>query len=459
MTKSMAPTAFVDRRARVDGYYVIPIIQINKAQTDTHPRLPSTIKFGDWESLPSFLHAIIECLLADSTAALRNREPGRFLGTDRPDVAAVLRRAADRFCAAITLATTDFSFQNIFDALNVISSIRYEGGETVGEILFLPPNVTEVDTRVKFNKPVSLYQHRLARKVVEMSGQHLSCLCYGSMGISGLGALRAEVNDNVFRVLFLGHYKWDLYYKHILLMKTAFGVPRLPAVRLSQEDFCSTARRILTDFQVEDERRLWSIIETSMEQRHGTMLVISERAAKEADRLKNQSIGIEPTEVTPELVRRLSGIDGAMLVSPKGVCHAIGVILDGIATDDGDSSRGARYNSAIRYFASAHCPTLCVVVSEDGYIDMIPTLRRQIRKSEIDLRIEALKTKDIHDFHKTISWLQEHRFYLTASDCEAVNREVGRIYSAPMELGDIRFEISTFVPHPAMNDSYYLPEA
>jgi hypothetical protein len=451
--------SFCGRPGRVDGYYVVPVIQINKARLDEQPRLPLPIKFGEWESLPSFLDAIIGRLLADSTVALGDKEPGRSLLASPSDVTAVLRRAADQFCIAITLATEDISFQNIFDNLNVISAIPYEGRETIGEILFLPPNAKEVEIRVRFEKSVPLSQHRLVRKVVEMTGQTLTCLCHGSTGINGLGTLRAVDNDNAFRAVFTGHYKWDLYYKNILLMKTAFGVPRLPAVRLSHNDFCSTARRVFADLQANDEQRLWSIIQTCMEQRHGTMLVISKYASEEADRLKNQSIGIEATELTPELVRRLSGIDGAILVSPKGACHAIGVILDGIATDGGDSSRGSRYNSAIRYLASSHSSTLCLVVSEDGYIDMLPMLRPQIRKSEIDFRIETLKTKGIHDFHKTIGWLQEHRFYLTASECEVVNREVGRIYSTPMELGDIRFEISPFVPHAAMNDTYYSPEA
>ncbi len=187
-----------------------------------------------------------------------------------------------------------------------------------------------------------------------------------------------------------------------------------------------------------------------MEQRHGTMLVSSESADEEARRLRNQSIGIEPTEVTPELVRRLTGIDGAILISPKGVCDAIGVILDGIATDDGDSSRGARYNSAIRYLASAKSPTMRLVVSEDGYVNMLPRLQPQIRKSDIDLRVETLEAKRVDEFHRTINWLQEHRFYLDPSQCDVVNKEVARIYSARMEGGELRVEMPTLLPHPAM---------
>ncbi len=186
------------------------------------------------------------------------------------------------------------------------------------------------------------------------------------------------------------------------------------------------------------------------------MLVFSESAEQEALRLKNQSIGIAPIQITPELVGRLTGIDGATLINPKGVGHAIGVILDGIATDQGDSARGARYNSAIRYLASSNSPTMCLVVSEDGYVDMLPKLRPQIRKADIDAQIDILKTKGIHDFHKPYNWLEEHRFYLTEAQCEIVNTELERIYSTPMEVGGLRFEIAPFCPNPAMNESYYL---
>ena len=49
------------------------------------------------------------------------------------------------------------------------------------------------------------------------------------------------------------------------------------------------------------------------------------------------------------LIRNVTSIDGAVLLDSHGVCHSIGVILDGIATNKGTSARGARYNSAVRY--------------------------------------------------------------------------------------------------------------
>ena len=67
----------------------------------------------------------------------------------------------------------------------------------------------------------------------------------------------------------------------------------------------------------------------------------------------------------------MTAIDGAVLLGPDGVCHAIGVILDGLAGDRGDPERGARFNSAVRYVDSRQEVCLAIVVSEDKTLDVI----------------------------------------------------------------------------------------
>jgi len=38
--------------------------------------------------------------------------------------------------------------------------------------------------------------------------------------------------------------------------------------------------------------------------------------------------------LTPEVFRRVSGIDGAVMVDAAGICYAVGVILDGMAATE-----------------------------------------------------------------------------------------------------------------------------
>jgi DNA integrity scanning protein DisA with diadenylate cyclase activity len=452
--------SFCGMATRVGGYHVAPILQFDRHQVVEYPQLPEPIRYGEYSAPAGLFESTIECLLREASSALAGREPGRFFDVMRGDANGILREAGDHFCSAITLATGDLTFQGVFETLNNISSLPYEGVGAIGELLFTPVSCRDVDVRVRLRTPVSLHNYRLARKMIETTGRNLSCVCTGASGISGLGVLQNKTADGVIRVRFSGHYNWDMYYKNVAVMQSAFGVPRLPRVKIKEAAFRTAVRRLFREIQEEAELRLWRIVEAVMKQRHGTIIVVSAAAEKEADRLKKQSIATERVSLTPDLVGQLTNIDGAILLDTNVVCHAIGVILDGMATEEGDPSRGARYNSALRYISSQpKSSTLCLVVSDDGYVNMLPPFRAQIRRSAVRKYINLLRTQDTDDCWESINWLDEHRFYLNAEECRVVNREVSRIYDAPLEVGEIRLEIPEFLPHPDMNDTYYVEEA
>jgi hypothetical protein len=288
-----------------------------------------------------------------------------------------------------------------------------------------------------------------------MSGRDLSCLCHGAEGLAGLGAL-IDPQANVFRVEFTGHYQWSLFYGQRLLIKASFGVPTLPSVPLEERPFISNAVRVLPTLTREKAASLWTSVRAAMDQRHGTMLVVTDEAQAEASRLSMQALAVEPMPLTPELVRRVSGIDGAILANTDGICFALGVILDGLATQDGDPSQGARYNSATRYVSSRELPTLCVVVSEDGHVTMVPTLHPKIRHRELQRHIQLLQASGVETSYKVQLWLDKHRFYLNAEECEAVNRELARLEAAPQVDGERRFLVKRFTADVRMDASYYL---
>jgi hypothetical protein len=348
-------------------------------------------------------------------------------------------------------------YSEIFESLNVISSMRYEGQHTRGEIVFASSDSTDIERKVTFAKPVRLDSHRLARKMVEMSGNGLACFCQGHDGLAGLGSVKIEGGRtaSVFRAVFVDHYRWELYFGDLRLMISSFGVPRVPAPRLTESGFCSNARRLL-DLDRNQLARLWLNVSAAMEQGHGTMLVVSADAEKEAARLGRQSLQIEPALLTPELVRRISGIDGAIIVDRDSRCFAIGVILDGLASEHGDPSRGARFNSAIRYVSTIESAALCVVVSEDGQVDMIPKLLPQIGRDEVQSYVDRLRMETNENFFETRNWLDRHRFYLSAEQCENVNRELARIDEEPRPDNLLWIVTPLFEPNPGMDETYYL---
>jgi DNA integrity scanning protein DisA with diadenylate cyclase activity len=116
---------------------------------------------------------------------------------------------------------------------------------------------------------------------------------------------------------------------------------------------------------------MWQVVLEASRQPKGTLLVVSTEALAEADRLKLQCTLIEPVVLTPIITQLVTAIDGAVMLDPQGYCYSIGVILDGKASGRGNSTRGARYNSAIRYVESSPYPALVVVVSEDGMVDVM----------------------------------------------------------------------------------------
>jgi hypothetical protein len=451
--------SFCGSPVRVGNFHVAPILQAAQSEIDAFPRLSSPIRFQEWISTEGIVQALISHLLAEASDNLGTKEPGRFIGIVDTDCSGLLRKAGKTLCNAISLWLEDIMLQSVFENMNKISELRYEGEAAHGTIIFSPKDLTGLSNDVLLHQPISLDTHKLVRKIVEISDEHLGCICQGSDGLVGLRTLSDFGEDCVFRAVFTGHYRWALYENATLLMNCAFGVPSVPQPRLTWDEFFSNVRRIFAGLTIEQSKALWDAVSAAMDQRHGTMLVVSDEAASESQRLGAQAIAIEPMALSSALVARISGIDGAILVDRNCECHAFGVILDGIATNTGDPSRGARYNSACRYISSTKPPVVCLVVSEDGYVNMVPTLRPQIRRHDVERHVSRLKNLTSENYHSTQAWLDDHRFYLTSEQCDVVNTELSRIHSEPQEVGEIRLTTPVFRSDPEMNETYYLDES
>ncbi len=191
--------------------------------------------------------------------------------------------------------------------------------------------------------------------------------------------------------------------------------------------------------------------------------MIHPNAAQESERLENQSTVIEPFKLTVEDVGALTAVDGAVLVDPMGTCYAFGVILDGMATVNGDRSRGARFNSSVRYVESQlriGTPCVSIIVSEDGDICWLPQIRPQLSK-----RVLKEHTQDLKDLlasddvgspkcYRILNWMQRHAFYLPEETCLQVNKLVGRVYEYETKEGAWLKTSFNLAPDPLMDESY-----
>ncbi len=244
-------------------------------------------------------------------------------------------------------------------------------------------------------------------------------------------------------------------------MHVKYRQPELPKLIVDEVKFRSDVARIFSSVHNLDSDRLWQIVITATKQRHGTLVVISDKAQAESIRLAKQSTLIEPTVLTPDLVSMVTSIDGAVLISPDGTCFAIGVILDGFATHKGNRARGARYNSAIRYVESQeNC--LAIVVSEDGGVDLVPDLMPQIKQSDLLHAIEQIReiqgarNPDRRQYYKIKHWLQEHKFYLSQEQCDELNTTMREIEHIFFQESGMLIEHNEFAPHEDMNNSFFL---
>jgi hypothetical protein len=237
----------------------------------------------------------------------------------------------------------------------------------------------------------------------------------------------------------------------------------MPAQRLSRPEFEDTANRLFAQSGGCDGGRLWELALACADAEHGTMLVVSEDARGEAARLSGQALVVKQAEVVGDLMRHITRIDGAVLVEPNGSLVAIGVILDGLAATAGDRARGARYNSALRYLASTHHPTLIVLVSEDGMLDLMPRLRPQMKRAQLSALLDdlhaaaAIEPVDAEGFHRALNRVKAAAFYLSSEQCDEVNNLVREHWNRRRAEGaTLWIEERPLAPHPLMSDEYLI---
>ena len=151
--------------------------------------------------------------------------------------------------------------------------------------------------------------------------------------------------EDLFEFSFVDSYLWECRVpKHEVLLKVQNGVPRLSGRSINRD---TLSGKLLESFPQIEVNTYLDLIEAASKQQQGTMVVISTDAEDEANRLAKQSTLIEAIPLNASLVNAVPGIDGAILLGTDGKCYALGVILDGVANEQGNPARGARYNSAL----------------------------------------------------------------------------------------------------------------
>lgn len=172
----------------------------------------------------------------------------------------------------------------------------------------------------------------------------------------------------------------------------------------------------------------------------GTMLVIAQDAVREVERLSDTGFPLaEPIELA--LLGSLTRIDGAVVLDLAGRIHGIGMILDGLSGRSGEPSRGARYNSAVRFVESrmdggdGRCPVAIFVVSDDGIVDFVPMLPEKIPAPIYHVRMSAVRSYAdglVDELpQKELLWLERHPMHVSLADAAVIERAIARTPGAP----------------------------
>jgi len=363
---------FASESILVNGYLVLVVIRIDRAQYKTHYRLErDTVQKGDisYSVGRSLIETTIRAYLAALTDVLERPEPGRDLLRSL-DRSIVRRAAAEQLMRGPAWAGGDLmGLGDIYEICNTLSLQRYEGAESMGRLVFVRPDHPAITIILKLRSPVPIHSHGAIRKLLQMASDKL-CLFCDSREVYGLGTVDGYdgKSEDLFEVRFLKRFTWELVHAGHVMMHCRDGKPQLRPPGPAPEPIREALERVFPGKKID---RLVELCMSVAGQPHGAMLVVTPSAADEAVRLAKQATVIEPFALTPELIDLVTAVDGAVLVDLDGTCHAIGVILDGLAHDRCTSTRGARYNSGVRY-AYQRDDRVVLVKSEDGMVNVLP---------------------------------------------------------------------------------------
>ncbi len=430
-------------------YYIVTVLQLRAGDLARYPEFEVSWHHGSYRT--NFLLCCIDELLDYSQLALQLPEPGGMISGDIRSAEEMVRRAASKLMMSPFIEGQSMP-SYLFDGIDDLSKTPYEGDQGIGRLYIARDDNTDFERLLTLAVPVRIRETRWARKMLQMAAGDVGLLADTDV-IYALGRPLADRDRTAFTVDFLGRHQWDLRRGDDILMRVQAGEARLPSDRISHSRFKDNVSRVLPGTSAENATRLLEIYRLLASRPRGSLLVVASDAAAEAERLELQGSRIVPTVLTDELLDRAADIDGAILIAPDGVCHAIGVILDGPVNAACTPSRGGRYNSAVRYVSNAP-GRLAFIVSDDQTSDVVPLLRPRVSNAAIEEAIVALEAATLENYHGPRMFVRDHAFYLDAGRCDRVNAALARIRELPRELGRIVIIDQDLLPDPGFNPSY-----
>jgi len=255
------------------------------------------------------------------------------------------------------------------EIINALSGLNYERRESNGSIVYVK-NRSDAEYKIKFQKGIDfqIKNLRLIRKLLEMCDTRASLVVFNK-SIIGIGAK----STNLRRIQFEGTHKWSTHLSPKEMLKYQQG-----KFFFDRSDDQQTINLPKGFILKKYDKQFSGLIQILLRQKHGALLIISDNAKAEVNRLASLDRGyaIAPINLTIlqnlHLIKNLTSIDGAVFIDRQLICYGAGIILDGIARTSGSIARGARYNSARCYLDNVtDVQAAAIIVSEDETVDTV----------------------------------------------------------------------------------------
>lgn len=299
---------------------------------------------------------------------LSPRQSDTFFGL-APDL--LSRAAAQLFLQKLSQEATGRMNYGLYELCCDLAAAQYEGRAGAGYIVLAKRGAANIKPSIEFRRPVHLSHKTGARKLIEMASQQFALLFDGDYFY---GFCDFDQIQDCPHVLFKGRGIWTMQRGEQLLAMISYGTPVEAERILTKQVFQAHIKKCLPMVDADGLETLWNIAIIAAQQPVGTNILFTPAAPKEAQRLSSQCIPIRPVALTPEVTTQLTAIDGTLIADVGGNVHAVGAIMDGGSTSSGTWQRGGRYNSAANYVTSSPHPALIFIVSQDGYVDIVPPM-------------------------------------------------------------------------------------
>lgn len=451
---------FVSDPITVGCYALFSVLLLKRSIIQTYRNINHRPQVR-YASTLSFIDAIANGFIAHATNITRTSIDTKYLVPVSNDDE-ILSAAANDFLRTPFTYVGDFMMSHGAEVFDSLSTLTYEKQTAIGEIILAAFDHRNIEVSLTLSNPVDIHDYRTVRKLLQLVGRGEGLL-YERRGIYGVGKIVGDYDTSradLFRVRILEQFKWELVHQNTVLIRSEFGKPFVYRNIDQLDQFVELFQRIFAPSDTSLTHRTRLIATWASKLDCGTILVIHRNAVTETERFSSQAIRINPVPITQELIQKASRIDGAILLDETGICYAIGVILDGLATHLGRKERGSRFNSAVRYVASQTAPCLAMIVSDDGMIDVVPEFVHQLSKRLLDEklkdaeRLSAEQTVDATEYNKLLTWFKEHAKYLQNTHCKLLNKLFPQIESKCPRTSN-RHLFSNFSPNKEIDDSFY----